>query len=124
MSTAHHPETDGASERTNKTMNQVLCYHIKRNQLGWVRTLPWVCFERMNAVNSSTGFTPFQLCMGQSPRIIPLLVPAKPSATVADIDAWHIICHLELDVMEVQDNLLKAKITQVIQINTIHQIFP
>jgi hypothetical protein len=51
-------------------------------------------------------------------------VPAKPSATVADIDAWHIICHLELDVMEVQDNLLKAKITQVIQINTIHQIFP
>jgi hypothetical protein len=67
MSTAHHPETDGASERTNKTMNQVLCYHIKQNQLGWVRTLPWVCFEMMNAVNSSTGFTPFQLCMGQSP---------------------------------------------------------
>ena len=36
MSTAFHPETDGASERTNKTVNQCLCYHVARNQKGWV----------------------------------------------------------------------------------------
>jgi hypothetical protein len=35
MSTAYHPESDGASERTNKTVNQCLHYHVERNQLGW-----------------------------------------------------------------------------------------
>ena len=89
LSTAYHPETDGASERTNKTVNQALQYHVERNQLGWVRALPRIRFDMMNTMNKSTGFTPFQLCFGRSPRIIPPLIPAKPSATVADIDAWH-----------------------------------
>jgi hypothetical protein len=37
MSTAYHPQTDGASERTNKTLNQCVRYHVERNQKGWVR---------------------------------------------------------------------------------------
>jgi hypothetical protein len=28
MSTAYHPETDGTSERSNKTVNQALRYHV------------------------------------------------------------------------------------------------
>lgn len=71
----------------------------------------------MNTINKSTGFTPFQLRMGRSPRIIPPLILAKSSATMTDIDAWHIIRQLETDVFEVQDNLLWAKISQSIQAN-------
>ena len=44
-------------------------------------------------------------------------MPAKSSATVTDIDAWHIIQKLETDVFEVQDNLLKAKLSQAVQSN-------
>ena len=91
LSTAYHPETDGASEQTNKTINQALHYHIERNQMGWVCALPKIHFDIMNTVNKSTGFTPFQLRMGRSLRIIPPLVPAKLSATVTDIDVWHVI---------------------------------
>jgi hypothetical protein len=36
MSTPYHPETDGLNEHSNKTINQMLHYHIKRNQNGWV----------------------------------------------------------------------------------------
>jgi hypothetical protein len=36
MSTSYHPETDGSSEWSNKTINQMLHYHVKRNQKGWV----------------------------------------------------------------------------------------
>ena len=71
MSTAYHPETDGASERTNKTVNQVLHFHIECSQLGWVCALPQIRFNIMNTVNKSTSFTPFQLRMGRSPRVIP-----------------------------------------------------
>ncbi|RDB16052.1 Transposon Tf2-6 polyprotein [Hypsizygus marmoreus] len=32
MSSAYHPQTDGASERTNKTVNQALHFHVSRTQ--------------------------------------------------------------------------------------------
>jgi len=66
MSTVFHPETDGASERTNKTVNQCLRYHVTWNQKGWVHVLLRVRFAIMNTVNKSTGFSPFQLHLGRS----------------------------------------------------------
>lgn len=63
-SSAYHPHTDGASERTNKTVNQVLQYHVAHNQKGWAQALPHVRFDLMNTVNKLTGFSPFQLCLG------------------------------------------------------------
>jgi hypothetical protein len=36
MSSSYHPETDGSSERSNKTVDQALRYHVERNQRGWV----------------------------------------------------------------------------------------
>ena len=48
MSSAYHPETDGASERTNKTVIQALRFHVQRNQKGWVKALPLVRFNYMN----------------------------------------------------------------------------
>ena len=71
----------------------------------------------MNTINKSTGFTPFQLRMGRSPRIIPPLIPAKSSATVTNIDAWHVTRKLETDVFKAQDNLLKAKLSQAVNAN-------
>jgi hypothetical protein len=67
MSSAFHPETDGASERTNRTLCQALRYHVERNQKGWVHALPRVHFHMMNTINSSTGFSGFHLKMGRSP---------------------------------------------------------
>jgi hypothetical protein len=36
MSTAYHPQTNSASERTNKTLNQYIHFHVEWNQKGWV----------------------------------------------------------------------------------------
>ena len=41
-SSAYHPQTDGASEHTNKTINQLIRFHVERNQKGWLQALPWV----------------------------------------------------------------------------------
>jgi hypothetical protein len=67
MSTAYHPQTDGASERTNKMLNQCIRFHVECNQKGWVRALPIIHFHIMNSVNASTGFSGFQIRMGCSP---------------------------------------------------------
>ena len=64
MSTAYHPETDGASEQTNKTLNQMVRYHVEANHKGWSKNLARIRFAIMNTVNASTGFSPFQLKTG------------------------------------------------------------
>jgi hypothetical protein len=61
MSSAYHPQSDGASEQSNKTINQCPRYHVEQNQLGWKRALSWIHFNMMNTLNGSTGFSPFQL---------------------------------------------------------------
>lgn len=48
MSTAFHPQTDGFSEHTNKTLNQCLCITVDSRNQGWVKALPCICFNMMN----------------------------------------------------------------------------
>ena len=56
----------------------------------------------MNTVNASTGFSPFQLRMGQSPRLIPPLNPEAPMTPhVLETEAaTKLINDLFLDVEE------------------------
>jgi hypothetical protein len=73
MSIVFHPQIDRSSECSNKTVIQALRFHVEQNQSGWVKALPKVCFNIMNTVNSSTGFSPFMLKSGHSPCLIPPL---------------------------------------------------
>lgn len=112
MSTAFHPQMDGSSEHTNKTVVQALRFFVDRQQKGWVNVLPRVHFTIMNTHNESTGFSPFQLRMGRNPRIIPPLVPASDSKNAEHIMACEIIQCLELDCNEARDALISAKVKQ------------
>jgi hypothetical protein len=114
MSSAYHPETNGASERSNKTVNQLLHFHVKWNQKGWVCALPHICFQIMNTMNTSTKFTGFQLHLGRSPRVIPPLIPQSLPTELLDVvgTAIKTIEMITDDVAEARDNLLLAKITQ------------
>jgi hypothetical protein len=117
LSSAYHPETDGSSERSNKTINQCIRYHVRRNQKGWVRALPRIHFDIMNSVNASIGFSNFQIRLGRSPRIIPPLVPGIVDGPVSDeMDAMRarkLIENIETDVAEAKDNLFQAKVFQM-----------
>ncbi|KAG5725077.1 hypothetical protein E4T56_gene10250 [Termitomyces sp. T112] len=117
MSTSYHPETDGGSERLNKTVVQAIRYLVDRNQKGWLATLPRVRFAIMNTVNSSTGFSPFQLKTGRSPRVIPPLASLPIRASKEKRTAHELIEKLQTDMKEAQDNLLAAKVRQAYHTN-------
>ncbi|OJT07183.1 Transposon Ty3-I Gag-Pol polyprotein, partial [Trametes pubescens] len=123
MSSAFHPETDGASERSNKTVIQMLCYHVARNQTGWVRALPLIRYQLMSTVNASTGFTPFHLRYGRTPRVIPPIEETLSKTISGELGepdtmtALEAIRNLETDVLEAQDNLLLAKAAQATYAN-------
>ena len=111
MSTSFHPETDGTSERTNKTLNQCLHFHVNRTQKGWVKALPSIRFTMMNTKNASTGLSGFQLRMGCSPRVIPPLVERNMDEIVSE-KPKDFICRIQLYEMEVKDSLLQHKVVQ------------
>ena len=71
----------------------------------------------MNTMNKLTGFLPFQLRMGQSSHLIPPLITPIMMTMPEEQRAWKLIDKLEQDVFEVQDNLLKAKVTQAAYAN-------
>lgn len=124
MLSSFHPETDGCSEKTNKTVNQAIRYHVCWNQKGWVWALPQIRFNIMNSVNASTGLSGFQLWMGRSPHTLPLIVldavPEELWGTPAAADAQEIIDRLKIDVKEAKDNLLQAKVFQSHYMNKHH----
>jgi hypothetical protein len=69
LSSAHHPETDGQTERANAVMEQVLRAYTNYQQDDWVNWLPSAQFEANNTVSESTKVSPFLANTGQHPRM-------------------------------------------------------
>jgi hypothetical protein len=68
MSTPYHPQTDGQSERTNRTLEDMLRAYVAPNNRDWDLHLPLVEFAYNDSVQASTGYTPFFLSQGWHPR--------------------------------------------------------
>ncbi|KAJ2936688.1 hypothetical protein H1R20_g395, partial [Candolleomyces eurysporus] len=93
-STSFHPQTDGSSKRTNKTVVQALRYFVERSQKGWAKALPKT---------------------GCSPRLFPSLVKAAGSPLLDD--TLSALTNLQDVVSDAQDALLKAKVDQSSEAN-------
>ena len=76
FSTAFHPQTDGQTERMNRTMEEMLRHFITPIKGDWVSALPMLEFAYNNAFNSSTQSTRFRLYTGMN--------PLHPTSTLVD----------------------------------------
>ena len=68
LSTSFHPQTDGATERANRTMTTMLRQAVSDHQKDWATKLPAIEFAMNLARSVSTGYSPFFLNYGQMPR--------------------------------------------------------
>ena len=68
LSTAYHPQSDGQTERSNRTLEEILRGHVNGLQDDWDRFLPMAEFAINDSVSPTTGFSPFQLMDGFHPR--------------------------------------------------------
>jgi hypothetical protein len=68
MSTAFHPQSDGQSERANRTVQETIRAYINYNQDDWDEHLTAAEFAVNNTRSRVTGFTPFMLDTGRDPR--------------------------------------------------------
>jgi hypothetical protein len=72
MSTADHPETDGQTERTNRTLEEILRAYAHSFE-SWSGHLSMAEFAINNSVHASTGHTPFYTNGLRHPRLPALL---------------------------------------------------
>ena len=69
ISTAYHPQTDGASERTNQTLEQYLRIFCGTQQDNWHEWLPLAQYTKNSWPSATTKKTPFDLIIGYTPQI-------------------------------------------------------
>ena len=64
-SSAYHPETDGQTERTNRTIKEILRSYCNDQQNDWDDYIPYVMSALNNTVQTSTGRTPSEVVYGR-----------------------------------------------------------
>ncbi|CDJ36208.1 uncharacterized protein EMH_0070200 [Eimeria mitis] len=67
MSSPYHPQSDGHTERVNRTLEQMLCTYIQTDEREWERLLPALELAYNTTSHSSTELSPFEIMIGQNP---------------------------------------------------------
>lgn len=68
MSFAYHPQSDGQTEMTNRSLGDMLRCLVGDNIKSWDSVLCQAEFAHNHALNRSTGFSPFHVVYGFIPR--------------------------------------------------------
>ena len=74
ISSAYHPQTDGQTERTHRTIEQILRSFVQKQHSGWFDYLSLAEFSYNNSRHASTLFTPFEALYGFTPITPPTLI--------------------------------------------------
>jgi hypothetical protein len=120
MSSAYHPQTDGSTERANRTVTQMLRQCINEKQNDWVSKLPAIEFAINSARSESTGFAPFFLNAGRMPRTM-IWNAATPSEFPS---IRNFALQKRLAIMAAHDSILAARVKQTRDANRKRQLAP
>ena len=63
-----HPQTDGLVERLNQTLKSMLRKAATKEGRDWDKMIPFLLFAYREVLQSSTGFSPFELLYGKPVR--------------------------------------------------------
>ena len=98
ISSAYHPQTDGQTERTHRTIEQVLRAFEYKQHTQWYDFLPLAEFSYNNSRHTSTTFSPFQALYGFSPITPPNLIShtVPPNNWIDNINDIHTLVNEQL----------------------------
>ncbi|KAJ9511238.1 hypothetical protein QJQ45_017169 [Haematococcus lacustris] len=118
MSTANHPQTDGQTERANRTLEDMLRSFVSPHHDDWDEHLTAAEFAYNASVQASTGFSPFRLNSGQEPHTpLSLAAPTAGAATADSETAPAFLERMARDITAAKQHLLKAQERQAKQAN-------
>ena len=106
MSTAYHPETDGQTERANRTLKEMLRSYVNTTGTNWDSLLTPLEFAYNNSQQASTKQSPFYLSTGIHPRT-PVTALRPVNLPPERMDSEQLAQHF---VQTFQHNLDSAKV--------------
>mgnify|MGYP002655008442 CR=1 FL=1 len=117
ISTSYHPQTDGQTERTNRTIQQILRSYVHPFHDDWADYLPIAEAAYNQAVSSATGVSPFEAMYGYMPR-----TPATAALSPSHVPAADSYIRRMEDIRAlIRANLEKAKAQQSVHADTHHR---
>ena len=106
MSLGFHPQTDGQTERANRSIEEMLWVYMGKHQNDWDDRLGMIEFAYNNSIHSSSGFTPFYLCYGRHP-VSPVNLLSQVESKNEAADSF--LRQLEADLAQALENLNRAQ---------------
>ena len=79
-STSFHPQTNGITERFNRTIQDMLSKFVSVNQRDWDKYLPLLLLACRSSVPDSTKQTPYMMFFGRH-ALLPVDLLCCPSCT-------------------------------------------
>lgn len=88
--TAYHPQTNGLTERLNRTLADMLSMYVDVEHTTWDEILPYVTFAYNTATQETTGMTPFSLVYGRAAKstLDAMLPYVQDDVHPDDVDAF------------------------------------
>lgn len=77
FTTAYHPQSNSALERSHSTLKDYLKHYINNDQSNWDKYIPLAMFSYSTHIHASSKFTPYELLFGHKP-IIPSSILSNP----------------------------------------------
>jgi Chromo (CHRromatin Organisation MOdifier) domain len=108
ISTTGHPQTDGATERANRTVEQMLRCFANARQSNWYDLLPMVEYAYNSAVHEATGVSPFSVVYGYEPKApIDLALGDVPAASRGVVDRGAFVESVRRMIVDAQNKQQK-----------------
>ncbi|GJS00881.1 putative reverse transcriptase domain-containing protein [Tanacetum coccineum] len=108
MSTAYHPQTDGQSERTIQTLEDMLRACVIDFRSSWDRHLPLVEFSYNNSYHTSIKAAPYEALYGRKCRSPVCWSEVKDS----QLTGPELICETTEKTIQIKNHLLTARSRQ------------
>ena len=107
----YHPQTNGLTERMNKTIKQVISAYVDPLHQSWDQVLPFAVHAYNTSVQTSTKISPFRALYGRDPHLPPDIHNVKVQPQRNDATEWwlHLQLHQPLLRRALQHNLRMAQ---------------
>lgn len=111
FTTAYHPQTNGLTERLNRTLTNMLAMYVSKDHKDWDIHLPFVTFAYNSSRHDTAGFSPFYLLFGYDPPLPmdTMLQSDAPSSTAYARDA---LARADIARQVARDRLCASQLNQ------------